>query len=52
MDSVILTPYAAASAPETLAWMGGRAAQTILDALAGRIDPRFLVNPEVLRSER
>ncbi len=52
MDNVILTPHSAASAQETLARMAVRAAQNILDALAGRIDPGFLVNPEVLRSGR
>jgi len=49
MENVILTPHAAASAEETLARMAVRAAQNIVDALAGRIDPGYVVNPEVLR---
>lgn len=52
MNNVILTPHSAASAQETLARMAARAAQNILDVLAGRIDPGFLVNPEVQRSGR
>lgn len=52
MDNVIRTPHSAASAQETLARMAARAAHNILDVLAGRIDPGFLVNPEVLRSGR
>lgn len=47
MDNVILTPHSAASAQETLARMAARAAHNILEVLAGRIDPGFLVNPEV-----
>lgn len=49
LDTVVLTPHAAASAEETLAKMAVRAARNILEALEGRIDPGFLVNPEVLR---
>ncbi|MCS6921958.1 MAG: hydroxyacid dehydrogenase [Elioraea sp.] len=52
MPNVILTPHAAASARETLARMAERAARNILDALAGRIDPGFLVNPEVVQHGR
>lgn len=48
-DNVILSPHSAAAAQETLAKMAVRAAHNILDALDGRIDPGFLVNPEVLR---
>ncbi len=48
-DNVILSPHSAASAQETMAKMAVRAAHNILDALDGRIDPGFLVNPEVLR---
>jgi len=48
-DTVILSPHSAAAAQETLARMAVRAAHNILDALDGRIDPGFLVNPEVLR---
>lgn len=52
MNNVILTPHSAASAQETLAKMAVRAAHNILDALAGRIDPGFVVNAEVLRRGR
>lgn len=48
-DNVILSPHSAAAAQETLAKMAVRAAHNMLDALDGKIDPGFLVNPEVLR---
>jgi len=49
MENVVLAPHNAATPDECLAKMAVRSARNILDVLDGRIDPGFLVNPEVLR---
>jgi len=46
--NVIVSPHNAAAPDTCLARMAERAAQNVLDALDGHIDPGFLVNPEVL----
>jgi D-3-phosphoglycerate dehydrogenase len=49
MQNVVLAPHNAATPDECLAKMAVRSAQNILDVFDGKIDPGFLVNPEVLR---
>lgn len=48
LDNVIVNPHAAASAMECLERMGVQAAQNILDAFDGKLDPGMVVNQEVL----
>ena len=48
LDNVLVNPHAAASAMECLERMGVQAAQNILDAFDGKLDPGMVVNQEVL----
>ena len=48
LDNVLVNPHAAASAMECLERMGVQAAQNILDAFDGKLDPGMVGNQEVL----
>jgi D-3-phosphoglycerate dehydrogenase / 2-oxoglutarate reductase len=48
MDRVVFTPHSGAYNRETLDRMAVSCARNALDALDGRLDPRCVVNPEVL----
>ena len=47
-DNVILSPHSAGLSEECAARMGVVAAENVLAALDGRLDPELVVNPEVL----
>ncbi|WP_291295602.1 hydroxyacid dehydrogenase [Elioraea sp.] len=49
MENVVLAPHNAATPDECLAKMAMRSAQNIIDCFDGKVDPGYLVNPEVLR---
>jgi D-3-phosphoglycerate dehydrogenase len=49
LSNVVLSPHNAAAALECYAKMSRRAVANLLDAFDGRIDPGYLVNPEVLK---
>jgi glyoxylate reductase len=51
LKNVIVTPHIASASVETRDKMAEIAAESILDVFSGRT-PRFIVNPEVLRSRR
>ena len=48
LENAIVNPHAAASPIECLERMGIQAAQNILDAFDGKLDPQMVVNPDVL----
>ncbi len=48
LDNVIVSPHSAGSSLECAERVAVRAAQNVLDAFDGRLDPEFVVNPEVL----
>ena len=48
LDNVVLAPHNAAAPLECYRKMSLRAVQNILDSIDGRIDPGYVVNPEVL----
>jgi D-3-phosphoglycerate dehydrogenase len=50
MDNVVLSPHAAASTKEAVDRVAAVCARNVLDALDGRFDRRFVVNPDVLPS--
>jgi glyoxylate reductase len=51
LKNVVVTPHIASASVETRDKMAEIAAESILDIFSGRT-PRFIVNPEVLRSRR
>ncbi len=48
LANVVLSPHCAAAPAETFEKMSLRAARNILDRFDGRLDPGYVVNPEVL----
>ena len=48
LDNVVLAPHNAAAPLECYRKMSLRAVHNILDAIDGKIDPGYVVNPEVL----
>lgn len=48
LENVVLSPHSAGSTVECFARMAQAAAQNILDAIDGRLDPHNVVNPEAL----
>ena len=49
LPNTVLAPHNAAAALECYAKMSHRAVRNLIDSFDGRIDPGFLVNPEVLK---
>ena len=50
LDNVFLSPHIAGVTQEAFRNMGLRAVQNCLDAFEGKLDPYYLINPEVLQS--
>ncbi|MDP6875859.1 MAG: hydroxyacid dehydrogenase [Alphaproteobacteria bacterium] len=50
LDNVFLSPHIAGVTKEAFRNMGLRAVQNCLDAFDGKLDPYYLINPEVLQS--
>ncbi|MFQ5710637.1 MAG: 2-hydroxyacid dehydrogenase [Candidatus Geothermarchaeales archaeon] len=49
LENVVLTPHIGSASPETRIGMGLLAAEALVDFLARKRAPRYVVNPEVLR---
>jgi D-3-phosphoglycerate dehydrogenase len=49
LDNVMFSPHIAGVTREAFRAMGLRAAQNCLDAIDGKLDPYYLINPEALQ---
>ena len=48
LDNILLSPHIAGTTEEAMYRMDFRAAQNIVDAFDGKLDPNYVVNKEVL----